>query len=98
MFGERGAAVVFGDDFARRFQAKGIFVGGDADGFLPGGGAWNGSYFPADGFPLLTVGAVAVECPGQGVRYFMQDSVPDFMRGFQIGADKVDGKGDGFFL
>lgn len=43
------------------------------------------------------MGAFSVACPCQGVGYFMQDGVTDFMGGFQIGADKVDGDGDAFF-
>ena len=97
MFGESGAAVVFADDFARRFQAKEVFVRGNANGVRFGGGAGNGSYFPADLFPPRAVGALSVACPGQGVGDFMQDGVTDFMGGFQIGADKVDGDGDAFF-
>lgn len=97
MFSEGGAAVVFADYFARRFQAQEIFVCRDADGVRFGGGARDGPYFPADLFPLRAMGAFSVACPGQGVGYLMQDGVTDFMGDFQIGADKVDGEGDAFF-
>ena len=97
MFGKGGAAVVFADDFARRFQAQKVVGCGDADGVRFGGSAGDGPYFPADLFPPRAVGAFSVACPGQGVGYFMQDGVTDFMGGFQIGADKVDGEGDAFF-
>ncbi|KZA04381.1 hypothetical protein HMPREF1326_02049 [Akkermansia sp. KLE1605] len=38
-------------------------VDGDADGFLPGG-VWNGSYFPATGFPFPNLETAAVAYPG----------------------------------
>ena len=83
--------MVFADDFARRFQAQKVLVRGDADGVQFGGSAGDGPYFPADLFPPRAVGTFSVACPGQGVGYLMQDGVTDFMGGFQIGADKVDG-------
>lgn len=97
VFGEGGAAVVFADDFARRFQAQEVFVRGDADGVRFGGRAGDGPYFPADLFPSRAVGALSVAGPCQGVGDFMQNRVPDFMGGFQIGADEVDGDSDAFF-
>lgn len=97
VLGEGGAAVVFADDFARCFQAQEVLVRGDADGVRFGGGAGDGPYFPADLFPPRAVGAFSVACPGQGVGYLMQNGVTDFMGGFLIGADKVDGEGDAFF-
>ena len=97
MFGEGGAAVVFSHNLSRRFQAQEVLVRGDADGVRFGGGAGDGPYFPADLFPPRAVGAFSVARPGQGVGDFMQDGVTDFMGGFQIGADKVDGDGDAFF-
>lgn len=89
--------MVFADDFPRRFQAQEVFIRGDADGVRLGGCARNGPYFPADLFPARAMSALSVACPRQGVGYFMQDGVTDFMRGFQIGADKVDGERDAFF-
>ena len=97
VFGEGGTAVVLSHNLSRGFQAKEIFVRGDADGVRFGGGARDGPYFPADLFPPRAMGAFSVACPGQGMGDFMQDGVTDFMGGIQIGADKVDGEGDAFF-
>jgi hypothetical protein len=58
-----GERVIFADAFSHSLQAPGLLVDGGTDGFLPGG-AWNGSYFPATGFPFPNVEAVAVAHPG----------------------------------
>lgn len=89
--------MVFADDFPRRFQAQEVFVRRDADGVRFGGCAGNGPYFPADLFPLRAVGALSVAGPCQGMGNFMQNRVTDFMGGFQIGADEVNGDSDAFF-
>lgn len=88
MFGKGGAAVVFADDFARRFQAQKVLVRGDADGVQFGGSAGDGPYFPADLFPPRAVGAFSVACPGQGVGYLMQDGVTDFMGASRLARTK----------
>ena len=64
VFGEGGAAMVFGHDFSRCFQTKNVFVRSDADGVLSGRGARNGSYFPATGFPFPNLETAAVAYPG----------------------------------
>ena len=97
VFGERGAAVVFADDFSRRFQTQEIFVRGDADGVRFGGGTRDSPYFPANLFPSRSVGAFSVAGPCQGVGDLMQNRVTDFMRGLQVGADEVDGNRNAFF-
>lgn len=98
VFGEGGAAMVFGHDFSRCFQTKNVFVRSDADGVLSGRGARNGSYFPADAFPQRAMGPFPMADPRQGMGYFMQDGVPDFMRRLQVGTDEMDGKSNAFFL
>lgn len=60
---DAGERVIFADAFSHSLQAPGLLVDGDADGFLPGG-AWNGSYFPATGFPFPNVEVAAVAHPG----------------------------------
>ena len=98
VFGEGGAAMVFGYDFPRCFQTKNVFVRGDADGVLSGRGTRNSSYFPADAFPQWAMGTFSMADPRKGMSYFMQDSIPDFMRRLQVGTDEMDGKSNAFFL
>ena len=92
-----GERVIFADAFSHSLQAPGLLVDGGTDGFLPGG-AWNGSYFPADAFPQRAMGTFPMADPRQGMSYFMQDGVPDFMRRLQVGTDEMDGKSNAFFL
>lgn len=44
------------------------------------------------------MGTFPMADPRQGMSYFMQDGVPDFMRRLQVGTDEMDGKSNAFFL